>query len=957
MIFKKLCSACFISVLVFTVFSAQAEKITLRENESRNVDYLQLKNGLRVLLIQDEKATKAAVSLDVYVGSGEDPMEFQGLAHFLEHMLFLGSKKFPKVDEFGDFVAGHGGSHNAFTSLKHTNYFFDVDANHLAGALDRFSSMISQPLLDSKYIEREINAVHSEFTSRFKNEFRRQRDVMRELIPVGHPLSRFPTGNLDTLNREDKKELRKALVDFYQKYYHTGNMALVVNSPLPYKESRELVESLFANLKKDKKTDYTSHRSLFEKDLLPSRVFLQPNKEIRSLTMMFPLVSEKNDLYQKPLNYIGHIIGHEGKGSLLSELKALGWATGLSAGKSFEWRGGEAFSVTIQLTEKGSDKIEQIETRVLNRIDLIKTRGVDKWRYRELKDIAKINFEFADAISATREVTFLASNLQEYKPKDVFVAHYKYAKFSAKSILSKLDALTSKNLISFVTLPDVETDKISAIYDVPYRVEKLAEPIEVVSDFYKGDALPRRNSFIPTNFDVVAEKTEAKANQKTPILVSTSANSSGWYALDREFETPKLVVRARYSVPSSAGSVEGFVHTHLLAKILREQLNEIAYEALLSGLSYKINANSRGLSFEFKGYSDSLPRLISYVIEQIERYSTDTQFQARVNDAHFNEVYEKQLRDSKNRLQSSPSSRLFDDLPSLLYSPYWPANDVLAAVEKTSRKAYENTMQRFWQGGKVKSLVFGNIDESGAKDIVQNLTKLAIKPENNDVNIPPGKVVKLGEGSGRRLKFVESEEDDIAFVLYIQGKDDSYHSAATVMMVEQIVSSPFFTSLRTEQQLGYIVQTSNYSIKDVPGMIALVQSPTASGAEILRSVDAFFFGFEQKLFANFDRDKQALITSLSQPLKNQSEQASEYWSNIVADKPDFDERIQLIRAVEALTEEEIREFYKDVLLNHDRSLLLVAKNTVEDRKSTLKGIPQVQGYEALKFVSDFYIYP
>lgn len=79
------------------------------------------------------------------LGSLSDPVNISGLAHFCEHMLFLGTKKYPKENEYSQFLSEHAGSSNAFTSGEHTNYYFDISHEHLQGALDRFgvTSLIS----------------------------------------------------------------------------------------------------------------------------------------------------------------------------------------------------------------------------------------------------------------------------------------------------------------------------------------------------------------------------------------------------------------------------------------------------------------------------------------------------------------------------------------------------------------------------------------------------------------------------------------------------------------------------------------------------------------------------------------------------------------------------------------------------------------------------------------------
>lgn len=86
-------------------------------NDDNAYRLITLENGLKALLISDPDAPKAAAALDVYVGSGDNPRGRGGLAHFLEHMLFLGTEKYPDPAEYERFITEHGGNRNAFTSF------------------------------------------------------------------------------------------------------------------------------------------------------------------------------------------------------------------------------------------------------------------------------------------------------------------------------------------------------------------------------------------------------------------------------------------------------------------------------------------------------------------------------------------------------------------------------------------------------------------------------------------------------------------------------------------------------------------------------------------------------------------------------------------------------------------------------------------------------------------------
>jgi len=67
-----------------------------------------------------------------------DPREIPGLAHFLEHMLFLGTEKYPEENEYHKFLAENGGSSNAYTGRDHTCYYFESAPKALEPALDRY---------------------------------------------------------------------------------------------------------------------------------------------------------------------------------------------------------------------------------------------------------------------------------------------------------------------------------------------------------------------------------------------------------------------------------------------------------------------------------------------------------------------------------------------------------------------------------------------------------------------------------------------------------------------------------------------------------------------------------------------------------------------------------------------------------------------------------------------------
>jgi len=111
----------------------------------------------------------AAVALAVAAGSFADSAvsvrgtTFPGLAHFCEHMLFMGSARFPGENELDSYLSSHGGGSNAYTETEVTVYQMEVDPSALAGALDRMSSFIEAPAFHRGSVAREVSAIDSEW--------------------------------------------------------------------------------------------------------------------------------------------------------------------------------------------------------------------------------------------------------------------------------------------------------------------------------------------------------------------------------------------------------------------------------------------------------------------------------------------------------------------------------------------------------------------------------------------------------------------------------------------------------------------------------------------------------------------------------------------------------------------------------------------------------------------------
>ena len=204
--------------------------------DTNEYKYLVLENKMRVILVHDATADKSAACMDVDVGQLWDPPNRCGLAHFCEHMLFLGSKKYPKEDELKNYLQNNSGDTNAWTSNTDTNYYFSVSNAGFEGALDRFASVFQEPLFDPSSCDREVKAVDSENARYLNMDSWRFWHLMKLTSLPGSPYCKFGVGDLEHLQKESG--LRDDLLKFYKDYYSSNLMVLCLLS----KHSMDVME-------------------------------------------------------------------------------------------------------------------------------------------------------------------------------------------------------------------------------------------------------------------------------------------------------------------------------------------------------------------------------------------------------------------------------------------------------------------------------------------------------------------------------------------------------------------------------------------------------------------------------------------------------------------------------------------------------------------------------------------
>lgn len=919
-----------ISYSMFQLTSADTP-ITSPQDENK-YEYLTLNNGLKVLLVQTPDAAKAAAAVTVDVGSGDDPKGREGLAHFLEHMLFLGTEPYPDSSEYQAYISRHGGGHNAFTAHSQTTYFFDIEGSAFTGALERFAPFFISPTFDATFVEREKNAVNAEYKAKYKDDFRRIYSAEKQAMNPEHPYASFATGSLDTLadrSGDNGDSIRNDLLKFYKTHYSADRMTLVLAGNYSLSELKELAKVHFSDIPRHKTQARDFSQPLFINGQLPLDMNIEPVKEIRRLQFSFPLPESQSNYQQKPVQFLSHLLGHEGEGSLLALFKEKGWAEGLSSGRSLSTQGENLLVVQVQLTRSGLLHIDHITQALLHYINLLKEQTLPAYLYSEQQQLSELMFRFQEQSRLTDNVIRLSTNLLMYPAKDVIFGDYRWQAPTAEQLKPYLDGLDAHNMLRTLIAPKVTTDTIDPWYNTPIRIRPLSYQADV--DFLPElDSLhlPAANPFIPSDFELHADAEEAM-----PKLLIDEPSQRLWYYPEHEFRLPKSRILLQLQQASVQNSATDRMISEIYVRAIKEALNTYSYPASLAGLHYNLTASGRGIELALGGYQHKLPVLLDRILEQMQHLE--------LSEEEFDRYQASLQRKLENQLKNKPYERTLAELRQWLFVPSFSEEELLAALSKVERQQVVRYAENLASKLAVQSFVHGSISSATALELSELVAKYYPTTEPL-LGLTKVKKTPLGKFQ----KNLHLNHQDKAFLLYVQGLENSDHNRARYALLGQILGTPYYQRLRTEEQLGYVVFATQMPLQTVPSLAFIVQAPTATPAEIMASSQAFFKDFEQQLndmsqeeFLSF---KQGLVTLLQEKPKNMGEKFAKLWSEIEIQRESFDTNQAIAREVLKLTLEDIQELYKDSILADKNPWIIFTQGGIVPEATSLDKVKAEQ---------------
>ena len=881
-------------------------------NDSRAYRLITLENGIEVMLVSDPAAEKSAAALSIGVGAASDPEDYPGMAHYLEHMLFMGSAQFPEPDGFMAFTAEHGGMSNAYTGLDITNYMMSVENEAFPEGLDRFASFFTDPLLDPVYIDKEKNAVNAEWSMRREQDFRITYRLARQLLG-DHPANRFQIGNLESLADKTEGGLHAATVAFFERYYSANLMKASLIGHRSLDDLEELATLHFGEIRNKQSPKPEMTASVDFAQVGAKRVRYVPQEDTRELRLDF-IIDNNSALYDsKPSEYLAYILSSEMPGTPAVRLRELGWASSLVVGAAPSRYGNYGtFSFSADLTPEGLAHRDEITAMLLGYVEMLREQGVDD-RYAEEFGTSLANrFRFLEKMDDFSYAQELTRAMQTYPAHYVIEAPYRFAGFDEQAVDAVLAQLVPERLHLWDIDQAQSVSENLYFYDGEYAVEPLELPgvaaLQATAAKY-ALALPARNTLLPERFDIA--KTDS-----TPKLAVDEPGLSVWMVGSEAFsDLPRGYAQVYLNAPVRQ-SADGVVMLVLWADLFRLQQTALINEAGIAGMGLSLGTDE-GIQLWVSGFTDKQPELLNAALRGL-----------RVNPSEQSlaQAVDRFVRSLENRKRELPVSQLGGSVARLATSGYYDEASMLEVVESLTLEQFNAFVDELLKQALVRIGLYGNYDVSDAERIANSVRRAL--PDNTMSDQPYVRSRTYAPQSGRTVVFnSDIPVEDLGMMLLYAAPEATVANEAAGMVLARHIRNRAFDTLRTQEQLGYAAGGLTTTLQDHPVIGFYIQTPVKAPAEMLTRFESFAEEYavmlEDMTLEQFANLKSGVLTQLTEPPTNLADEAGAFIGDWNRENYAFSTRTNLIEAVKKVSLQTLRDYYRDTVLSEAPSRILI----------------------------------
>lgn len=836
------------------------------KNDEKEYRTFTLSNGLQVFMVGNSGTEQSSACITVGAGHTDNYPDKLGIAHFLEHMLFLGTEKYPKENAYSNFIQHNGGICNAYTSEDITCYYFTINKDKFIRALDMFAQFFISPLLKQESVRAEVTAVNAEHKKNMAQDMWRIYDVTKKTMNKDHEFSRFGTGSFKTLLGVDEKEditedkvieLMDALRKFFNEKYSARNMKLFIYHnnideiemedtpiediegdivsesssipPIPKSSTlTELVTNIFGEV--TEKVDM-SPRDKTKSFIAPHPgrypiIKVEPIGDISILKIHWIIEMDNIRKGDKLVNtdicadLITYLLGHEGNGTLYELLKKKQWVIKLYANPSeFTVDKNVVMSVDITLTDKGIKHIDEIKDYIYAFIEYIKL-NINKNKDYYLKMINEILIKRKLSLKNERTVD-PDSHLQEYaKICDRYEIDMKYINVidimvnedstalinGLKDVINKMVMENSSVVKAYTDIELGEGVTIDPNYGTKYVIEWV-EVNNYEKDFINSlKYFPNSNEFI--TFDLLSIDLNSVFEKDDSDRIKKADNSHDmYYDINNIFKEDKvyLIAKLELTLLREHRDVKKYVSLLVYLNYLNLINNSEMYDLSMGLCDVDILSAGMSILINISTYPQHFIKTIDKTLNWL--FNTDISSQEMID------IIRKQVkRNINNAKLSPPYSKLGIIINEKFKSKCTIArDDILNTLDTIELSEIKDTALELISELHIRSIITGNITEAIAINACEKFNrKFKFKRYNT---------IECSNNISKSITYVESNSNELdknsAIKMLIKygdfqiGKTKDWAKDFCIMdMLSTVMHNEYFHYMRTTWSLGYIANVS-----------------------------------------------------------------------------------------------------------------------------------------------------
>lgn len=862
---------------------------------------------LELLHIAGEDQHACAITITFGCGHFNDPTDCQGLAHLLEHCLFMGNQFQTEPNQVVSEIEQIGGQINALTAGETMTFLCRFPLQNQSQILTLLANLVSQPLLLEQSIAQEIETIDAEFIYKRKDDLRRLYQVHKETCNQEHPFSQFSVGNKAIFQQHSFTKLRDLLGDYHQRYFVAPNCKIALISPQSHSQAITALSNAFSCIPAASGFARCVYPELYLDAHKQQVIAVESLSEARRLIATFTL-GKMTPKDIETLSFISHMLGDEGPGSILSMLKDKNWIISLSAGGGIEGSNFKDFNINMQLTPAAEDHIYDIIHCILTYIEKLRVADSLEWRIEEKAQLNVLFNKQRKYLPDPDLASHFAEGLLYYDLQQILDLQSNQVTYDANDVLGLLEQLTPANLRIKSIAKSIETDTLAKWYDTPYK--RFSVPAESLTLWTKTSnphidlsalQLPSPNPYIGRQ----QERRKARPQKLLPERLWHSPSAELLWATDALDNSAKADAYLSLDCPYNTGGARVHMAKKLWLACLNDLIQQRYYAAEIAGLNYRIYGHQGGLSIHTSGFGYKQKHLLNDLLEEV---FSQTDF-----STIFQRLQSTQIDSLKNHLLNKPVNRLFTRLGVIIQRYSYAPQTLLEhartlSLEETMDVRGELLSEHFMQ-----AFLHGEWRDNDAQSIIEQMQQ---KQDFNHSVAPINRDVLTLPASTTYFQQVDSVHGDAAALIFLQAPTTNELDTALTIVLEQLLATPFFEQLRTKKQLGYVVGSGYVNHNAHPGMAFYIQSPTHSAKTLINEITGFLMSqFEHiDYYEKFWPQIQAnIIRQLMAPDLNSGARAQRLWISIGLADPTYDRSRRIAAAVHHLTFEQ--------LVSHARKLI------------------------------------